>query len=752
MIFFDTETCGLHSVPVLLQFAEGSGPINLYDLWLEEISETMELIEYFTTQDVCGFNLAFDWFQLNKFYNMISVIEDRTLAPIEIIDELYQKELDNMARYCIKPKRACDLMLHAKKGDYQCIMDRKPITLRRVPASIAPHLVAELDERIKIPEIYFAKRKQTNRTRWAIKDIVDKETGRINPDFKDLELSFAPSTSLKALTQEVIGKTAEEVIKFDEVGLSERLFPTEYGYAPYGKAYPAVAWPKVIKFHVDHWAYNKKARQYAEDDVTNTRTLYEKFGSPEPGDDDSELACMVASVRLRGFNVDLDQMKELQKKAEEAQKDAPLAPSKVKEWIFPDLTDDEKLGTGYSTRKEVLKEMTNWTIDCPECDGRGCEDCEGSGEVIHPAAIKAKRVNTARAAQKENELYSKILLAKRFYASFKVIGAKSSRMSGDNSLNAQGIKRTKDVRRCFLLADPGFVLSGGDFDAFEVSICDAAYPDSRLHEALLNDKKIHALFAMALWPDMSYDEICATSGTDDDRYTKGKSGVFSQMYFGNYHTLMTRLGIPEEQARNGEMLWKDTYKEMAESQQAVIDRFTCVEQPKGIGTQVVWKDPDTHVESLLGFSRDFTIEVQICRVLYELASKPPKVWSQYKRQVWRRDRVQTESGAVMSALYAAIFGLQGVIIRAAGNHIIQSTGAEITKRVQRRIWDLQPCGVQQWHVMPMNVHDEVMCVSTPEMVEPVAKVVNETVESFRNVVPLIKMTWKSNLSSWADKG
>jgi DNA polymerase I-like protein with 3'-5' exonuclease and polymerase domains len=90
-------------------------------------------------------------------------------------------------------------------------------------------------------------------------------------------------------------------------------------------------------------------------------------------------------------------------------------------------------------------------------------------------------------------------------------------------------------------------------------------------------------------------------------------------------------------------------------------------------------------------------------------------------------------------------------MRAAANHVIQSTGAQITKRVQRRVWDIQPGGINHWRVQPMNVHDEILSPTHPDFVKDVETVVNETVESFRERVPLIKMVWKSNLSSWADK-
>jgi DNA polymerase I-like protein with 3'-5' exonuclease and polymerase domains len=120
-------------------------------------------------------------------------------------------------------------------------------------------------------------------------------------------------------------------------------------------------------------------------------------------------------------------------------------------------------------------------------------------------------------------------------------------------------------------------------------------------------------------------------------------------------------------------------------------------------------------------------------------------------KVWRRDRVQTAGGAVASALYGAAFGLQQANMRAAANHEIQSPGGQITKNAQRMIWDLQPIGVHELVVAPMNVHDELMCVTHPDYIDKVSDQVSKSVESYRPQVPLIGMTWNKAQANWAEK-
>jgi hypothetical protein len=156
---------------------------------------------------------------------------------------------------------------------------------------------------------------------------------------------------------------------------------------------------------------------------------------------------------------------------------------------------------------------------------------------------------------------------------------------------------------------------------------------------------------------------------------------------------------------------------------------------------------------MYGFRRYFTLENRIIKALFDLGEKPPQAWTKVRVKVCRRiDRGdQTASGAVRSALFGAAFGVMSGIIRAAKNHKIQSAGASITKALQRRIWDLQPSGVNDWLVQPMNIHDEIMNPSHPSVVKNVEKVVNNFVEETRPKVPLVAIDWKSNLNSWADK-
>lgn len=775
MLFFDCETVGYHGMAVLIQWAEDDGPIHLHEVWRRPIGETLELIEKIANHPggVCGFNIAFDWFHLCKIWTTF-----RLLDPDDYPDEIVQRvaETEYVARDgpCLKPVTAMDLMLFARKGPYQSTMARSDIRIKKIPTVLAYALAKELEERVVLNDLYFAKRKNKFEPRWKVHDRED-EDGNPEPDFKDIVLKFNASSALKALATDALKLPPDQTLLFTDIEIDKAFLPEEEGYAPFAMAHWKNgkwngAWPDVIHHHIRHWAHDSLAREYAAKDIEYTRGLYNYFGRPTPGDDDSVLACMVGAVRWRGYSIDKQGMKELREDALIRKGKYPTAPEQVRRYVYQHMSETEKVVIKNSTKKTLLEEVTQYEpIECPECDGIGeipteewlpgadhpvgkeCPKCHGRQKIDHPAAIAAAEVLDARKAGKELELYDKLLYADRFHASFVVIGTLSSRMAGTDDLNAQGIKKTKTVRSKFPLSWPGFVLCGGDFSGFEVVLADAVYNDDSLRQDLLSGKKIHALFGQFVYPGMSYEDILASDGTDDDKYTKSKSAVFAMFYGGEGFTLKDRLGVPIEDANAAYEKFCRRYPGVGRARKWMIDAFQTLRQSGGIGSAITYTKAADYVESIFGFKRFFTLENMIVDALVELAQRPPKSWKMNIKVV-RRDRPQYVQGAVQSALYAAAFAMQAGNMRAAANHEIQSSGATITKAVQRKIWDLQPSGGNDWLVQPFNIHDEIMCVTAPSMIDAVADVVNQAVETFRPKVPLIKLSWNKHLDSWADKG
>lgn len=725
-IFIDTETCGYHSFVILIQYAIGNGPIQLVDVWYKPVQETLDLIEKFYNHEggLVLFNATFDLYHLVKCYNTFRLVKDKTKPPD--IDEVYSLIPEARDGPCLKPKHILDLFLHARKGPYQNLMDRHDIRIKRIPEILVWDLVHELEKRVPLNPIFFARKKDKNAPIWIVEN--SKVDDEVLPGFCDIVLRFAPSSSLKAL--------AIDALKLDGATYFQDILPTctvkliEYGYDPCTSN-----WPSIIHEYILHWRHNRLAREYAEKDVDFTRRLYYHFQCPPFDDNDSLLAGMVPAVRFKGFSIRTEKLLKLCEANRKIVSSAPRAPSYVKKWIDPDLSPAEKLAFS-DTSKETLKSIAEWKLD--------------NGQP-HPAAIKAQAVNAARKAEKENDIYEKLLQAGRFHPSFKIIGALSGRMAGADDLNPQGINKLKSVRSCFDIAFPGEYLSTGDFDAFEASIAAAAYNDEKLTSALMSGKKIGGLMAEKMFPDMDYDEIMASDGTSDNKYKLGKNGVFALIYFGSAETLADKYGIPLEIGKPAVEDFKEEYKGVETAQARIMGSFASITQPGGIGTKVIWHEPKDYIESLLGFRRYFTLENKICKALFQLALEPPEHFKRFNSlKVKRRDRNQTPVGAVMSALYGAAMQIQASVVRAAGNHEIQSTGAGVTKHLQCKIWEIQPAGIHEWLVRNFQVHDEVInACATREVQDKCDEAVQFILDYYRPKIPLIGMTLDKDKIDWA---
>lgn len=782
LYFLDTETCGLHGIVVTIQYAIDDGPVCIHEVWRTTILETMSLLEEISDNCVIGFNLAFDWFHLSKLYTILQEYVDN------FPDDLYLEpervaEIEPLARNrgCLKPRNACDVMLHIRKGPYQSTMDRKNIYIKRVPAVLARQLVTYLNEHLPFEPLYFSRRKVKGPV-WQIQETKDVK-------FVNVYVAFAPSIGLKPLIENVFGI---KTIPYKAIEPDPKTYPLELGYAPYALAVTQLeewkgeqkskfrgkwkgAWPQYIEQHIRHWGFMPTARKYAGDDVEYTRKLYYHFNFA-PGDDDSILACMVGAVRWRGFSVNLEGIKELKATAKASKiikegkwkgNEVPTAPNSACNYIKEVMDPTEQIVMPDSTDKEALLEIISWETE---------------------ASKRAQEVFDARRAQKEIEMYDKLLLAGRLHAAFKVLGTLSSRMAGDAKFNVQGVKKTKVVRSKFPLAWEGTILCGGDFKGFEVTIADAVYNDPDLRAELqhlrechkchgtlkcedTNKKsetfgqiidceeceqtgqvytKIHALFGTFIFPNLSYEEIIASDGQSQDYYTTSKSGLFTWLFAGTEYSMYKRLGIPKEQGRAGIEAFGRKYRKVGESRTKTMELYQPVYQTGGIGTIAEWRSHKTTVSTLLGFDRYFTLEYQVLKTLFALVTNMPNEWN-IRMNITRGERIQTVAGALQSSIVAACFSLQGQIARAAINTPIQGTGAQITKRVQVALWELQPCGYCDWIVEPMNIHDEIMCPTHPNYTNQVESIVKSEVQELTKIVPLLAIDWVTGITSWADK-
>lgn len=718
-VFLDTESEGLVGPTTTIQTGWEDGPAAIHEVFRSPARDTLVLIERIVDAEVSTFNGVHDWFHIQRLYCILRLLDPGQWPTAAGWLAVQRAAVEGP---CLKPRSHLDVMLHAMRGPAQATMERDDIRIKRVPAALAPWLAEHLGQAIQLDALYFERRE--NGYAWEPDDHQGEQK-----EFPDVVLRFGAKRSLSALSKHLIGR-----------GKLDYPVPSQFTHNDRGEEWDPFheGWVPFHDYHVSHWANDPTARQYALDDVDLLRDLWRHFGSPPCGGVDSVLACQVASARWRGYRLDLPMLQEIQAHAETAMEAAPRAPKTVMAGLLERCSPAERLAVE-DTSAATLQLIAGT---------RSRKGWSGGWGEGHAAVPFARSVVAARSAEKERDVCRKLLRVGSFHPSFKVIGTLSGRMAGSGGLNAHGLpgkEKGSRIHDAFPMAYPGEVLGQGDFDAFEVVIMAAVYDDEGLTRELMSGKKIHALFGEDMY-ELPYDQVRG----DEVLYQRSKKALLGCAYGAQDPRVAEVLGLSIEQVQAGTARMDAKFPGIGRSRARTAVRFCSMSQPGGTGTRVVWKDPADFQESLFGFRRYFTLENTICRALYDLAQAPPSGLQIKGTQVQRRaGRLQTPGGATQSALYAAAFSIQAAAMRAAANHEIQATGAEITKNLQVAQWAHQPCGIHPWVTRPMQVHDELQTVHAPGV--DLEATTNEVVERYRSRVPLLKMAWVKNAPNWGAK-
>lgn len=776
---FDTETVGLHGPMVILQykFDDDPAPV-LYNPWLEPVDKTIRLIERMTMSRVVAHNLTFDWQKIQSFYNAI-----RGLAlnfgldkrPIDYIDEMVNLIYTCRNDFCLKPPKAVCTLLLSQKQIGGAALAMKEIRIRRIPTDAADALAQMLNHNTNIPDIMFAKRK-VEREPWNVVPVEDE------PMWSDIILKFAPSNALKDIAKLVLGVEAVQKLGRD---LRPDEYPAEEGYAPYcnlldegdywytpkpkagAKPVKRKLWPRLLRDHIKFWNEDPNAVRYALDDIVLLELLFDKFGRPD-SDFDAEVACQVASVRMAGFDLDEDKLEAAAADSEQHVAAARLnvdSPKQVKAFIMDALDPLEAHVVAEGCAKKKLEAIENtFTLEEEEecCDDPGCQRCEGRGVVgpgPMPVVLRAKHILEVRDHRKRLQLFSKLRTSRHAFPSFRVIGTKSGRMSGADGLNYHGIDKSQLCREIFTLAEPGWVVSGGDFDSQELAIMAATMKDDALDHDIRTGKSLHAVFAEAA-SGIPYAQIMKNKSKDGPEsvwYGKAKACVYALSYGAAEHKVAETIGCTEEEARVIMHKFFEKYVHMLQTRKQVSENLSCLIRSED-GRLQIRKPNQTYIDSCFGYRRAFNVEyavigaiVKTLESVKEVCSSDLPAFSSWKRaKVVRKEGKgeQTVFGAISSALFGATFSIQNKIIRAALNHQIQSAGRTITLRCQHRVWKLQPVGVHPFKLKIMSVHDELAVTSAPELCEDIADAIEAEIDELCKDIPLLGMEWNSDVKSW----
>tara|TARA_Y100000310_G_scaffold218076_1_gene219219 strand:- start:110 stop:2239 length:2130 start_codon:yes stop_codon:yes gene_type:complete len=705
MIFCDVETLSLHSPLLSIQWAKEFEQPKIHFVWEEDVEDTLALISELTEDTVVMWNGVFDWFHLTKWFNIFSEYYDRYGGGPPNPYSAWRIEQERPAGWCLKPEGCIDLKSVCSKGMFQNLARHRPITIRKVPSilrhDIVPILKTYLSTTLpKGTHIHWVYGKDED-------DLFDlKAEVRGGLGLKNVHRIIAEKTGVNH-----INETAGDVFKFTEFASA---------YKPWGGSWG----PHVVKYFTD------KQIEYSLNDVIYMQDIWKYLtnstGKEPKTDVDSKLCIAVGAARWKGFSISLTE------KDIPAKDGVPTAPNATKEYLLDSTPDGSAFAMliEMSTKKAHLELMS-----------RG---------INKELAGKCKAVLKARKDQKLRDVMNKLLEAGIFCPDMKVAGTLTNRMAGGGavtrggSINPQGIDQL--LRKYFTLAYEGETLSGGDFDGFEVSIADAVWSSKNLHEALTSGKSVHGIYGASVF-NLPYEDIVSTKGDGSNSlYARSKKSFFAGIYGAQEKKQSEVLGLSLEQTRRGINKFREDHPEIGVHYKKLAEQYTFIDDTWN------WSNPKEKITTIMGFTRKFDVEVGFARACFRMADDVNELgdpqWGDIKLEVQRRDRKQFIAGAVRSALLGVVFSLQHRVLRVAGNTEIQSPGGEITKALQERLWRIQPGGISEWRIRMLNVHDELMAVHSPEILDEVERVVNVFIEDFKEIVPLLSIGWRT-LPNWA---
>jgi len=765
MIFFDTETVGLNGPLLTIQHCNKTSEPKLWNIWEEPVDATLDLIESFQTHTVVAWNLVFDWFQLVKWYNIFTLYSVRnghspekypsvpSITETMLLErEIVHKRMPNTI--FLKPKGAIDLMIVAGREKYQYLRRQKPVVIRNVPEFLAEDIIDRLEDRIRLPS--------GARIRWQVSDRSRRENC-VNINIHINERDTYAGLKLKYVHH--LMRVAKGECFFDPSTVKKATdvfdFPFEFGkaYAPWGGMWNG-------EVHRLSQLTNTQY-QYALDDATMLRDLYSHFGCPKP-DRDSNLCCAVANTRWKGFEIDQAEINRIWPHPDYR---VPTAPKAALIWLKEVMTGEEQLALivdeKETSKADVLEALEKWEADEDDTkavsasngEGSRKSDNSGSGERLpgehnrrsHPVAIRAKAIIRERKNRINRTMLGYLRKANGFHPTLRVAGTLTNRMAGGQSdespirrggsINPQGID--KALRTVFTCATPGEFLGVGDFAGYEVTIAVAVWGSESLEREARAGKKIPGgLFGSVIY-DEPYDDIIASQRYDGDyrdKYQHAKNAFYARSYGGALPKLSAMTSIPRgilgpRLAKWDQMHRLDEHVKRIEKEYCIVSNWK-------------WGNPKGFVESLLGVRRYFTMEIAIAKAITGFLAHIPRRWYDRPERLRRKDKSQNPGEAVRSALYSALYSLQGRLRRIATNHEIQAPGGIICKEVQNDVWDeLQPNGCHPCEIRMLNSHDEILTVSRLDP-EPA---IQRSIERLQEFVPLLAMEFKKGLKSWGEK-
>lgn len=253
----------------------------------------------------------------------------------------------------------------------------------------------------------------------------------------------------------------------------------------------------------------------------------------------------------------------------------------------------------------------------------------------------------------------------RIHTSYHQLGTFTGRMSSSNP-NLQQVPREQKYRKSFI-ARPGYKLISADFSQQEYRLAGAVFREPAIIEAYKKGMDMHTMTACILY-NKSPDQV-----TKEER-SRAKSVNFAVLYGSTEYGLAYNLQIPIEEAKK------------------LLDAFFA-------GYPVLAKAKELAIKKILENYYSVTLTG--------------------RRRYWEHKTIFGD--------YKEMYRYEGSIAREGFNHIIQGTGADVTKLSLINLYYNNPFG-DAFRIL-LQVHDEIICEVREDLAEEGAKFVVASMKS-----------------------
>lgn len=710
-LWLDTETAGLCGRVVSIQYSIDDGPIKIifpFEVY-GAVEELRELL-YSSDTIVIGFNLTFDLYKLYEMFHELAGFSIRSR----------EEEIAPFRCRCI------DLMIRSKQHKILNILSagKKIVKLKKIPEQyqekITEYVEKLLVKNIKIP-IKLGKK-------------LSKDKGN-----KSVTVTYSVQSSGRL--KEIMRLLGQKVDQIEDV-LELAQFPEKI-FIPGGEPEHEEDYRRLYSNNLKKLLTDKRAIEYAKNDIRYLKILYEIFDSLEPNEQDSAV-CVVAYTQYRGFEIDrelVNQEKErLEKLLAETAVNTPFNPGSSKQrldYLQANLIDRELAKLLKKANKETMQVLLD----------QGSLNSEAT-------TVIEKLLNYGKLKQQLDFL--KLFLSSptgRIHPPFRVWGTSTGRMAGTRGFNLHSLAKDGAVRKCVKVSQ------GGDFNGLEMAIAEAFFEDEEYTKEYRKGTDMHLLTACLLFPELPpYEECIKIKENKQDPKHKeikgkrqlGKTLNFAILYFCSPIKVAEKLGCSvDEAAKKMQDGFFNKYKSFGEYRQVISEYFCTADTETWIRNSV--SKMAVFMGDLTGTNRRWcAFERQMAKIFWEEAdniAKESGAENDKNNKNFLRSTVkgkQTEYQAIRSACLGAALGIQSATSRSVGNFPIQASGAWLTKCLTKRLWE-------KFYVPMINIHDEIIVASGYESLFPeIEKEVGEFIREHRKLVEFLGMDWV-RMKTWAEK-